>query len=278
MLAEQIKFGAEAGGLGDIINVSQRRAAVGRHPPGADDHPLGGPGRRSHLVLDPAAVVPLPVRRRRHPAPCPAGRPAGWEDAEAAHRAAGRVGTRGTRGTGRKKPRTKPSGSHEPGISRNRLPSQRPRRSAWGRWSIASTGPAEYGLPRVVDFRHVTKTYNAGQPNEYTAIRDVNFFVEDLPDKGEFICVLGPSGCGKSTILRLIAGLPPQHPPTSGEVLVAERAGRRPRRRSRHGLPGLHQLRPSQRAGEHHLRPGVPRRAAVASGRNSAASGSSAWG
>ena len=29
------------------------------------------------LVLDPAAVVPLPVWRRRHPAPCPAGRDAG---------------------------------------------------------------------------------------------------------------------------------------------------------------------------------------------------------
>jgi NitT/TauT family transport system ATP-binding protein len=80
--------------------------------------------------------------------------------------------------------------------------------------------PKEYGLPRVVDFRHVTKTYNAGLPNEFTAIRDVSFFVEDLPNKGEFICVLGPSGCGKSTILRLIAGLPPQHPPTTGEVLV----------------------------------------------------------
>jgi NitT/TauT family transport system ATP-binding protein len=74
--------------------------------------------------------------------------------------------------------------------------------------------------PHVVDFRGVTKTYNIGQPNEFTAIRDVSFAVEDLPDEGEFICVLGPSGCGKSTILRLIAGLEPQHPPTEGEVLV----------------------------------------------------------
>ena len=80
--------------------------------------------------------------------------------------------------------------------------------------------PREFGLPRVVDFRNVTKTYNAGQPNEFTAIRDVTFFVEDLPNKGEFICVLGPSGCGKSTILRLIAGLSPQHPATAGQVLV----------------------------------------------------------
>jgi NitT/TauT family transport system ATP-binding protein len=34
------------------------------------------------------------------------------------------------------------------------------------------------------------------------------------------VCVLGPSGCGKSTILRLIAGLEPQHPATQGDVLV----------------------------------------------------------
>ncbi|MCG3136812.1 MAG: Vitamin B12 import ATP-binding protein BtuD [Phycisphaerae bacterium] len=74
--------------------------------------------------------------------------------------------------------------------------------------------------PPVVEFRQVTKTYFPGQANQFTAIRDVNFVVEDLPDKGEFVCVLGPSGCGKSTILRLIAGLEPQHPTTSGAVHV----------------------------------------------------------
>jgi NitT/TauT family transport system ATP-binding protein len=36
----------------------------------------------------------------------------------------------------------------------------------------------------------------------------------------EFVTILGPSGCGKSTVLRLIAGLTPQHPATSGAVLV----------------------------------------------------------
>ncbi len=82
------------------------------------------------------------------------------------------------------------------------------------------TKPEDRALPRIVEFRRVTKTYNAGLPNQYTAIHDVSFFVEHRPDKGEFVCVLGPSGCGKSTILRLIAALPPQHPPTSGEVLL----------------------------------------------------------
>jgi NitT/TauT family transport system ATP-binding protein len=69
--------------------------------------------------------------------------------------------------------------------------------------------------PPVVEFRGVTKTYGST-----TAIKDVSFRVEDLPGAGEFIAILGPSGCGKSTILRLIAGLTPQHPPTAGEVLV----------------------------------------------------------
>ena len=79
---------------------------------------------------------------------------------------------------------------------------------------------ADTARPNVVEFKKVTKSYNLGKANEFTAIRDVSFVVEDLPDKGEFIAVLGPSGCGKSTILRLIAGLDPQHPATSGEVLV----------------------------------------------------------
>jgi NitT/TauT family transport system ATP-binding protein len=77
--------------------------------------------------------------------------------------------------------------------------------------------------PPVVEFRSVSKTYAAGTPRAFTAIRDVTFRVEDIPDLGEFIGVLGPSGCGKSTILRLIAGLLPQHPPTTGDVLVRGR-------------------------------------------------------
>src|SRR5262245_16113428 len=80
--------------------------------------------------------------------------------------------------------------------------------------------PGEVREPHVVEFRDVTKTFNSGRSNEFTAIRNVTFVVQDLVGKGEFICVLGPSGSGKSTILRLIAGLRPQHPATEGEVLV----------------------------------------------------------
>jgi len=78
--------------------------------------------------------------------------------------------------------------------------------------------------PPVVQFDHVTKTYDDG----FTAIKDVSFTVEDLPGKGEFVAILGPSGCGKSTILRLISGLRPQFPPTTGQVLVGGRPVERP--------------------------------------------------
>jgi len=67
----------------------------------------------------------------------------------------------------------------------------------------------------VVQFENVTKSYG-----DFTAIKDVNFCIDDHPGRGEFVCILGPSGCGKSTIIRLIAGLTPQFPASSGTVLV----------------------------------------------------------
>jgi NitT/TauT family transport system ATP-binding protein len=75
-------------------------------------------------------------------------------------------------------------------------------------------------MGNIVEFRSVTKTFNAGRSDAFTAVRDITFEIEDIPGKGEFISVLGPSGSGKSTILRLIAGLDPHHPATSGSVLV----------------------------------------------------------
>ena len=63
-------------------------------------------------------------------------------------------------------------------------------------------------LPPVVEFKDVEKTFAAGTPKAFTALRDVNFKVEDKPDEGEFIALIGPSGCGKSTILNLIQGFP----------------------------------------------------------------------
>ena len=56
--------------------------------------------------------------------------------------------------------------------------------------------------------------------SEPPPIRDISFQVANKPERGEFISLLGPSGCGKSTILRLIAGLRPQFPATTGTVKV----------------------------------------------------------
>lgn len=74
--------------------------------------------------------------------------------------------------------------------------------------------------PSIVSFKNVYKVFNQGSPNEFTALKNVSFDIEDLPDIGEFIALVGPSGCGKSTVLNLIQGFQEVGPPTMGEVLV----------------------------------------------------------
>ena len=77
-------------------------------------------------------------------------------------------------------------------------------------------------LPAVVKFTTVSKIFFPGTKREFTAIKDINFEVDDIPGVGEFIAIIGPSGCGKSTMLNIIAGLGPHFPPTTGEVLVRD--------------------------------------------------------
>jgi NitT/TauT family transport system ATP-binding protein len=85
---------------------------------------------------------------------------------------------------------------------------------------MTTPGEPAADRPAAVAFRNVTKIYGAGTPREYVAISDVSFTIPDVADHGEISSFLGPSGCGKSTVLRLVAGLAPQHPPTSGSVSV----------------------------------------------------------
>jgi len=89
--------------------------------------------------------------------------------------------------------------------------------------ATAAPGGHSPGRPAAVEFRGVTKIFGQGTAREYLAIQDVSFTIPDLPDHGEFASFLGPSGCGKSTVLRLVAGLEPQHPPMSGTVTVLGR-------------------------------------------------------
>ncbi|MCX6928300.1 MAG: ATP-binding cassette domain-containing protein, partial [Verrucomicrobia bacterium] len=73
--------------------------------------------------------------------------------------------------------------------------------------------------PDVVTFKKVSKSFGSGAAAKL-ALQDISFTIEDLPHVGELITVVGPSGCGKSTVLRIIAGLKPHFPHSSGEVLV----------------------------------------------------------
>jgi NitT/TauT family transport system ATP-binding protein len=84
------------------------------------------------------------------------------------------------------------------------------------------SAPPEQKLLRrldVVSFKNVCKTFGAGTGAK-VALQDISFTIEDAPHVGELITIVGPSGCGKSTVLRILAGLKPHFPPTSGEVQV----------------------------------------------------------
>jgi putative ABC transport system ATP-binding protein len=61
--------------------------------------------------------------------------------------------------------------------------------------------------------KDLVKTYNPGEPNEFTALRGLNLTLEE----GVFASIVGPSGSGKSTLLNMISCL---DTPTKGEVYI----------------------------------------------------------
>jgi NitT/TauT family transport system ATP-binding protein len=73
--------------------------------------------------------------------------------------------------------------------------------------------PSSVAEPPVVEFRNVSVRFGS-----FTALHDVSFSVQNVPNRGEFVSMIGPSGCGKSTILNLLAGF---LQPTSGQVLIS---------------------------------------------------------
>lgn len=81
-----------------------------------------------------------------------------------------------------------------------------------------STSSGTSADPPQLKLDGVTKTFVDPDGTQFTAVKDVNFEVPDVPSRGEFRAILGPSGCGKSTILNLIAGL---EEPTEGTIEVA---------------------------------------------------------
>ncbi|MGW8193694.1 MAG: ABC transporter ATP-binding protein [Desulforhopalus sp.] len=68
----------------------------------------------------------------------------------------------------------------------------------------------------IVQLERVTKVYNQGEPNEVTALKNVNLRVAEK----EMVCIQGPSGSGKTTLLSIIGCI---FSPTSGRALIAGR-------------------------------------------------------
>ncbi|MBI5833739.1 MAG: ABC transporter ATP-binding protein [Armatimonadetes bacterium] len=66
----------------------------------------------------------------------------------------------------------------------------------------------------------VSKVWDADTPQAKPALVDINFAVEDVPGRGEFVAMVGPSGCGKSTLLNMLAGFDTHLPPTTGSLSV----------------------------------------------------------
>ena len=62
----------------------------------------------------------------------------------------------------------------------------------------------------------ISKVYNAGRPNEFTAVNGVSLTV----NLGEVTVLKGPSGSGKTTLLGILGCMVR---PTSGRILLSER-------------------------------------------------------
>ena len=102
-----------------------------------------------------------------------------------------------------------------------------------------------------IAIKDLVKTFGA-----YTAVSGINLDIRD----GEFLIMVGPSGCGKTTTLNMISGL---ETPTSGEIVIGNTRGQRPRARrarARHGVPGSRPVPAHDGVREHRLRPARARR------------------
>lgn len=65
----------------------------------------------------------------------------------------------------------------------------------------------------LLEVNNLSYVYSRGTPYEKTALKDINFSIND----GEILGVVGHSGCGKSTLSKLINGL---LKPASGSIIL----------------------------------------------------------
>ena len=53
----------------------------------------------------------------------------------------------------------------------------------------------------MIEIKNITKIYNPGKSNEFTALKDISLTIGD----GEMTAIIGKSGAGKSTLLHIMA-------------------------------------------------------------------------
>lgn len=68
-------------------------------------------------------------------------------------------------------------------------------------------------MTKMLEIKHLSKTFNAGTINEKVALNDISLTLED----GDFVTVIGGNGAGKSTMLNAVAGV---WPIDTGAILV----------------------------------------------------------
>ncbi len=68
----------------------------------------------------------------------------------------------------------------------------------------------------MIKVTQISKVYNAGRPNEFTAVREVSLTV----NLGEVTVLKGPSGSGKTTLLGMLGCMVR---PTSGRISLSHR-------------------------------------------------------
>ena len=73
--------------------------------------------------------------------------------------------------------------------------------------------PTQTGSAATVEFRHVSKRYDAGAKNVPGAVNDLSLTVP----AGKICVLVGPSGCGKTTSLKMVNRL---IEPSSGQILI----------------------------------------------------------
>jgi len=75
-------------------------------------------------------------------------------------------------------------------------------------------GPrCSHEVVNVIELLNVSKTYNSGKSNQFTALRDVSLTI----GPGKVTVLQGPSGSGKTTLLTLIGCMAR---PTSGRIML----------------------------------------------------------